>query len=58
MLRALEASRQNQANDMLELRKHLSGINDKIARQSSQGVWANNMLACLAGEFLKQKEQL
>ncbi|KAG0195468.1 hypothetical protein BGX33_003245, partial [Mortierella sp. NVP41] len=36
MLRALEATSQNQANDMLVLTKLLSGISDNIAQQSSQ----------------------
>ncbi|KAF9547708.1 hypothetical protein EC957_007873 [Mortierella hygrophila] len=58
MLRALEASSQNQANDMQVLTKLLSAANDNIAQQSSQSVWANNMLACLAEDFHKQQEQL
>ncbi|KAK3845078.1 MAG: hypothetical protein J3R72DRAFT_418884 [Linnemannia gamsii] len=58
MLRALEAASQNQASDMQVLAKLLSAVNDNVAQQSSQSVWANNMLASLAGQFLKQQEQL
>ncbi|KAF9898403.1 hypothetical protein EC991_011376, partial [Linnemannia zychae] len=58
MLRALEASRHNQASDMQVLMKLLSAANNSIAQQSSQSIWANNMLASLAGDFLKQQEQI
>lgn len=58
MLRALEAASQNQASDMQVLAKLLSAIDDNVDQQSSQSIWANNMLSSLAGQFLIQQEQL
>ncbi|OAQ22553.1 hypothetical protein K457DRAFT_25951 [Linnemannia elongata AG-77] len=58
MLRALEVSRSNQSNDMHILRKSLTAVNDKLAHQSNQSLWANNILDALAKSFLAQKQQL
>ncbi|KAG9069411.1 hypothetical protein KI688_010313 [Linnemannia hyalina] len=57
MLRALEASSQSQANAMQVLTKRLSAAHDNIAQQSSQSVWANNMLS-IYEEFRRYESEL
>ncbi|KAH7054067.1 hypothetical protein BKA57DRAFT_526109 [Linnemannia elongata] len=58
MLRALEVSSSNQSNDMHVLRKSLTAVNDTLAHQSNQSLWANNILDALAKSFLAQEQQL
>ncbi|KAK5805488.1 hypothetical protein F5H01DRAFT_325445 [Linnemannia elongata] len=58
MLRALEVSSSNQSNDMHVLRKSLTAVNDKLAHQSNQSLWANNILDALVKSFLAQEQQL
>ncbi|OAQ25548.1 hypothetical protein K457DRAFT_23011 [Linnemannia elongata AG-77] len=58
MLRALEVSSSNQSNNMHVLRKSLTAVNDKLAHQTNQSLWANNILDAIVKTFLAQEQQL
>ncbi|KAF9114930.1 hypothetical protein BGX30_006446, partial [Mortierella sp. GBA39] len=58
MMLALKVPNANQARDMLSVRNYLAQMNEKMAQQSNQSQWANDIMAGLARTLVRQKRQL